>query len=71
MKTELTSYVHYRGGTFTLLYVAENSNQRDQEMAVYVSHLRRKVLVRPYAEFTELVRWPDGQMRPRYVELVE
>jgi hypothetical protein len=66
MLTELHSYRHYKGGTFTLLAVAENSNRREQLMAVYVSHLRRKVLVRPWDEFNEPVMWPDGVVRPRY-----
>lgn len=71
MKSEMRSFLHYKGGTYTLLYIAENSNQRDELMAVYVSHLRRHVLVRPYAEFVELVQWQDGQLRPRYLELTE
>lgn len=69
--TMLQSYRHYRGGTYTLLYVARNSEQRDQEMAVYVSHLRKQVWVRPWAMFNEEVQWPDGARRPRFVPISE
>lgn len=69
--TELTTYRHYRGGFYTLLYVAENSEQRDQLMAVYVSHLRRKVLVRPWDMFNEVIPWPDGTRRPRFSPVTE
>jgi len=67
----LQSYRHYRDGTYTLLCLAENSDNRAETMAVYVSHLTRKVLVRPWAMFREDVVWPDGQRRPRFVELVD
>ena len=67
--TPLLSYLHFKGGTYTLLYLAENSEQRDQILAVYVSHLRSKVLVRPWSMFTEPVLWPDGQMRARFTPL--
>jgi len=66
----LQSYRHYRGGTYTLLHVAENSENRAELMAVYVSHLSRKVLVRPWAMFRELVEWADGVRRPRFAALL-
>ena len=69
--TKLQSYRHYKGGTYTLLYVAENSENRTELMAVYVSHLRQKVLVRPWAMFSEEVEWPDGMRRPRFVPYSE
>jgi hypothetical protein len=65
----LQSYRHYKGGTYTLLYVARNSEQRDQELAVYVSHERQQVWVRPWSMFNELVQWPDGVQRPRFTPL--
>ncbi len=67
--TLLRSFVHHGGGTYTLLYVAENSEDRDQQMAVYVSHHRGKVLVRPWAMFNEEVTWPDGVRRPRFAPI--
>ncbi len=67
----LQSFRHYKGHTVTLLYVARNSEQRDQELAVYVSHLRKQVWVRPWEMFTEEVEWPDGVRRPRFVIIDE
>lgn len=66
MKSYLQSFRHYKGGTYTLLYIAENSMERSEEMAVYVSHARRKVLVQPAQRFFEHVKWPDGVWRPRF-----
>jgi hypothetical protein len=65
----LQSYRHYRGGTYTLLYVAENSEDRSELLAVYVSHLTQKVLVRPWSMFREEVVWQDGQRRPRFLDV--
>lgn len=69
--SSLQSYRHYKGHAVTLLYVARNSEQRDQELAVYVSHLRQQVWVRPWAMFHEEVTWPDGVRRPRFVAISE
>jgi hypothetical protein len=63
----LRSYRHYRGGTYTLLMIARNSENRRQKLAVYVSHQRRHVWVRPWSMFTQPVCWPDGVLRPRFV----
>ncbi len=69
--SRLQSYRHYKGFTVTLLYVARNSEDRDQELAVYVSHLRQQVWVRPWAMFNEEVEWPDGVRRPRFLAISE
>lgn len=73
--TCLPSYRHYKGGTYTLLYVARNSEQRDQELAVYTSHARQQIWVRPWDDpdcgFTNEVEWPDGVRRPRFTLITE
>ena len=71
LPSQLQSYRHYKGDTYTLLHIAENSEDRAQLMAVYVSHLKQKVLVRPWAMFNEEVDWPDGQRRPRFMPITE
>lgn len=65
----LTSYRHYKGGTYTLLYLAENSERREETVVVYVSHKRRKVLVRPADRFFDEVTWPDGVVRQRFIPI--
>lgn len=67
--TTLKSYRHYKGGTYTLLAVARSSEQRDELLAVYVSHQTNAVWARPWAMFNELVHWPDGQVRARFTEM--
>lgn len=67
----LQSYRHYKGGTYTLLMVARNSEERDQQLAVYVSHLTRQVWVRPWIMFNERVLWDDGIYRARFIPMDE
>jgi len=69
MNTTLKSYRHYKGGSYTLLMVARNSEARDELLAVYVSHRTQQVWARPWAMFNEPVTWPDGVSRPRFVEI--
>jgi hypothetical protein len=65
----LQTYRHHSGGTYTLLMVARNSENRREKLAVYVSHERKQVWVRPWKMFCERVRWPDGKMRARFVPI--
>jgi hypothetical protein len=65
----MMSYRHYRGGTYTLLWVARLSEDREQRVAVYVSHQLGQVWVRPIEMFLEPVLWPDGVMRARFTLL--
>lgn len=67
----LQSYRHYKGGTYTLLHVARLSEAREQVVAVYVSHVRGTVWVRPWKMFNEPVLWPDGVMRPRFTPFAD
>jgi hypothetical protein len=67
----LTSYRHYKGFTVTLLYRGRLSEDRDTEVAIYVSHEREQVWVRPLTMFHELVTWPDGVVRPRFAPLAD
>ncbi len=66
---KLASYRHYKGDTYTLLFIARNSEDREEELAVYVSHKRRQVWVRPWKMFNELVLWPNGKMLPRFMPI--
>lgn len=65
----MKSFKHYQGGTYTLLMVARNSEQREELLAVYVSHQTQQIWVRPWLMFNEPIQWPDGVTRPRFVEM--
>lgn len=67
--TTLKSFRHYKGGTYTLLMVARDSEERDDMLAVYVSHQTQQVWARPWPMFNEIVLWPDGVRRPRFIEM--
>lgn len=67
--TSLKSFRHYKGGTYTLLMVARDSEERDDMLAVYVSHQTQQVWARPWPMFNEVVLWPDGVRRPRFIEM--
>jgi hypothetical protein len=62
-------YRHYKGGLYRLLFTGlESTNGRPREkVAVYVSLEYGHVNVRRLEEFREVVRWPDGVERPRFV----
>lgn len=68
--TPNTVYLHHKGGRYLVLCVAdESTNIRKAEgsVVVYVSLTHGRIKVRDVLEFLELVRWPDGEMRPRFV----
>ncbi len=62
-------YEHHKGGRYLVLSVAEESTnaRKGNEVVVYVSLTYGKVKCRDLSEFTELVVWPDGEKRPRFV----
>lgn len=65
----MQSYRHYKGSTYTLLFTARLSEQRDVRVAIYVSHTRGTIWARPLEMFCEDVLWPDGIMRARFTPL--
>lgn len=65
----MKSYRHHKGGTYTLLMVARSSEQRDELLAIYVSHQTQQVWARPWGMFKEVIAWPDGVRRPRFIEM--
>lgn len=79
MNTEETvrsgkTYTHYKGGLYTVLFVAEETTNTRKGSAggvVYVSHTYGKIKYRDLDEFTEEVQWPDGITRSRFVLLEE
>jgi hypothetical protein len=67
-------YRHYKGGRYVLLFVATTHAHNGDEDAVYVSLTHGHTVTRPYQRdsrkedsWTDFVRWPDGQIRLRFV----
>ncbi len=64
------TYKHYKGGLYTVLFVAEettNARKGGNGGVVYVSHTYGKIKYRDLDEFTEEIEWPDGIVRPRFI----
>lgn len=62
-------YSHHKGGRYLVIAVADDStnDRKGNRLVVYVSLTYGKIKCRDLAEFTELVTWPDGVERPRFV----
>lgn len=62
-------YKHYKDGRYFILAVArESTNARqDRRVVVYVSLTYGIVRCRDLDEFNEIVEWPDGSKKPRFV----
>jgi hypothetical protein len=69
----METYVHYNGGKYLLVGVAETHQHNGDRDAVYISLTHGKLVTRPWAQdsrkddaWTDVVRWPDGVERPRF-----
>jgi hypothetical protein len=64
-------YEHHKGGKYLVLFVADDSTnaRMGNKLVVYVSLTYGAIKCRDLSEFTELVAWPDGKMRPRFILL--
>ena len=62
-------YQHYKGGKYLVLFVADvaTNGQEGKKEVVYVSLTNGMILCRNLDEFTEVVKWPDGGMKPRFI----
>ena len=62
-------YKHYKGGRYTVLHVADDSTNKrvGNKLVVYVSLTYGKIKCRDLKEFTQVIKWPDGKKRPRFV----
>lgn len=62
-------YAHYKGGKYLVLFLAdESTNARTgNKVVVYVSLTYGAIKCRDLSEFTEIIEWPDGIKRPRFV----
>ncbi len=63
------TYRHHLGGLYTVICCAvDSTNSRvGVPVVVYVSLSTGQVRVRDQSEFTEIVEWPDGFRRARFI----
>jgi hypothetical protein len=60
-------HLHYKGGRYRPLLIAKNSDDHVQERVIYVSLTHGSVWDRALVEWADMMRWPDGKMRRRFV----
>ena len=62
-------YGHHKGGKYLVLSVADDStnNRSGNKLVVYVSLTYGKIKCRDLTEFIEIIEWPDGQHRSRFI----
>jgi hypothetical protein len=72
----LGAYIHYKGGFYMLLAIAETHHHDATMDAVYYSVTHKELRTRPYRRdrreedsWCDLVRWPDGFTRQRFLPL--
>lgn len=72
-------HVHYKGDLYDALYLARLSEDRSKYVVVYRSVKTGDIWVRPFEHplfegddcWCDVVEWPDGVKRPRFVPLTE
>lgn len=62
------TYRHFKGGIYEALFVARNSENRDEECVVYRSLDTGDIWFRPLAMFLENVE-RDGYKGPRFTKI--
>ena len=68
------SFQHYKGGQYKLILITRDTEVQRMRV-VYRSadpkHLHEPPWDKPMAEFLDVITWPDGVQRTRYVLLTE
>jgi hypothetical protein len=60
-------YLHHKGGLYRIICLARNEANPDELRVIYKSIERGYIWDRTVANFSEPVRWPDGEMRARFI----
>jgi len=62
-------YEHYKGGKYIVLSVAEDTTNKraGTKVIVYAPLDQSTVYCRDLSEFTEVVEWPSGEKKARFV----
>jgi hypothetical protein len=61
-------YTHFKGETYLCYGEAKLLQGPKEEVAVVYSNKKGDTFVRPLREWVEIVKWPDGRYRPRFVK---
>lgn len=60
-------FVHFKGTTYLCFGEAKLLQGPKEEIAVVYSSKSGEIFVRPLREWVEIVKWPDGKYRPRFM----
>jgi len=62
-------YKHHKGGRYLVLHIVDESTNTlvGKKGVVYVSLTYGLIKHRDLEEFIEIVEWPDGEKRPRFI----
>lgn len=64
-----SEYQHFKGGRYVVVGEAiDATNGMERRVVVYRSVHESTLFVRSVDEFLQEVEWPDGIMRPRFIE---
>jgi hypothetical protein len=61
-------YVHFKGETYLCFGIATLLQGPKEEVAVVYSNKPGDIFVRTLKEWIEIVKWPDGKYRPRFMK---
>ncbi len=68
-------YQHYKGAFYVVMISSPISHSETLENMVLYRHEEDgkfdKLWIRPVSMFIELVKWPDGEMQPRFKKVAE
>ena len=60
-------YRHFKGGRYSILFKAHDCEDPTRLMVVYMHQDDGSMWVRGLTEFVQIVEWPDGRLRSRFV----
>lgn len=60
-------HLHFKGSTYLVYGEGILLQGPKEEPAVVYSNIEGKIFIRPLREWTEIVKWPNGEYNPRYI----
>lgn len=60
------NYKHYKGNMYRVLFMAKHT-ETEEPLVIYISLENGGIFARPESMWTDLVTWPDGKTRPRFI----